>query len=448
MDDNDRKRPPEQAEEVVEIIPHDAPSENDLVIEHLRRMPTIFVRGVVYIILLFLVTAFLYAVLSRIDIVVEPRAVVRPASHIIKILCDRDGYLEKVCISEGDAIDEGAPLFFIRSKEALSVRSKIEELRHDIPLKQASYHARIAAALDELEQLHKNHRNTLTLKSLEREQNSLALASIEAETAYWHKEAEVYADMFNRMSTLLARGIVSMSEKLLYEVRLEKAQTEIRKLEKQKEIAMKKAVVIHEEIEKEKNSYAARKSVLEKDLHNLRLERDTTLNAMRSDLSTGEKMLSLQDQTLSASDRRTDRMIVAKTSGIVSELRFRNQGEYVRQSDLLCTILPANQPLYLDITVQNKDVGLIRPGMPVKCKFDAFPYAEHGTLQGTITAVSPSAVEDAALGMVYHAKGHLERTHFTIEGQRYPIKPGMTATAEIVVKRKSLFSILFEGFRK
>ena len=142
-------------------------------------------------------------------------------------------------------------------------------------------------------------------------------------------------------------------------------------------------------------------------------------------------------------DNEEGNIIRSINSGTILELNFKNKGEYVRESDLLCTIVPAGDPLYMDITVANKDMGFIETGLEIKYKFDAFPYSDYGTLSGKVTAISPSAVEDKTLGYVYPIKGSLDTLYFEARGKRYPVKSGMTATAEIVTEKKSIFSMLF-----
>ena len=56
--------------EIYEVTPLDSPSDNYLVIGHLQRIPHVFARGLVYIILLLILTAFLYSILSKVDIVI------------------------------------------------------------------------------------------------------------------------------------------------------------------------------------------------------------------------------------------------------------------------------------------------------------------------------------------------------------------------------------------
>jgi hypothetical protein len=49
---------------------------------------------------------------------------------------------------------------------------------------------------------------------------------------------------------------------------------------------------------------------------------------------------------------------------------------------------------------------------------------------------------------VYHLDGTLARNHFQIKGKQYDVRPGMTATAEVVTERKSIFSLLFRKLRE
>lgn len=100
-------------------------------------------------------------------------------------------------------------------------------------------------------------------------------------------------------------------------------------------------------------------------------------------------------------------------------------------------------PLYMDITVENKDIRLIAKGMDIQYKFEAFPYTDYGILTGRVFSISPYAKEDRTQKFVYHVKGTLSRTYFEIKEKRYNIMPGMTAAAELVTDRKSIFSILF-----
>jgi hypothetical protein len=103
--------------------------------------------------------------------------------------------------------------------------------------------------------------------------------------------------------------------------------------------------------------------------------------------------------------------------------------------------------IYMDIVAANKDVGMIEPGMSVRYRFHAFPHSEFGTLWGIVLGVSDYAVEEKSQEFVFHVRGSLAKPSFEINGRSFPIKPGMTGVADLVIARKSIFSVLV-GVRK
>jgi len=433
--------------DVYEEIPADSPSENYLVVQNLQRMPSIYSRGILYIVLLFVTAAVVYAILSKIDVAVESHAVARPVSHMMKILSDRDGYIENIFIAEGQAVKKNDPLFLVSSKEILTYQAKVDELRRAIPLKQESYETQIASIEDELLQVEESHRKFISLKNLEREQNDLTMQTIDSEEKYWREEIALYSEDLDRVESLYKNGVVSVRELNFSKIRVEKARTELVKLISKKLITSKQNAIIEEETAKAAAEMLSRKRILEKQIDNLRLELETTLNSMQNELAMNKKKLSMQDLPSATQGTDVEKTVRAENPGLVSELFFRNIGGYVRKSDLLCTLLPNNQPLYMDITVANKDIGFIELGLPIKFKFDAFHYMDYGVLTGRVTSISPAAMETAEHGLVYRAQGELDNWQFIIDEQVYPVRPGMTAVAEIITEKKSIFSIIFKKFK-
>ena len=342
-----------------EVIPEEFPSKNTQVVEHLQRMPNIYSRGLIYIIVLLLFSGLLYSLLGEIDVVAECQAVVRPITHMIRIMSDRSGYLEQIYITEGQEVRKDMPLFLIRSRESLQHDAEVSRIKL--------------------------------------EQNISTLKSIESELNYWRSETNRLSKEYNDFKDLFEKEIISRMELNEKRSELGKAQTELKKFRAQKEIAENDNRILEEEIMKAEE------------------EREKTIRA--------------------------------ENAGIISELYFKNTGEYIRESDLLCTIVPADSPLYMDIKIANKDIGFIEENMEIKYKFDAFPFVDYGVLRGKVTAIAPSAVEDTILGWVYYVEGDLKEDRFRIKDKEYPIKVGMTATAELIIERKSIFARLFRKVR-
>jgi hemolysin D len=449
MEDRDTNTRSDEQFGMFEVTPVDSPSANFLVTEHLQRIPNIFSRGLVYLIVLILATALIYSTFGKLDIVVECRAVARPASHIIRMVSDRSGYIEQIFISEGQTVRKNDPLFLIRSKEALTYHSKVKDLREAIPLKREYLDTKISSIQTELNQLRSNLENIIRVNKLKLEQNNLSLDTISSDLNFWESEIKLLTTDFQNAEKLLQKEVISIREYNYTKSKLEKARSEVEKLASGKAITLKERTIIEGQTNKEIADLANSEMILQKEIKNLELEKQTALNTMRNELEMNEKMLSMQDGSTPGSDTagRNEKMVMAENAGTISELYFRNTGAYVRESDLLCTIVPHDSPLYMDIVVANKDIGFIEKDMAIKYKVDAFPYFDYGILEGRVWAIAPSAVEDQMLGMVYHVHGSLSEPFFEITGKRYPLKAGMTSIAELITERKSMFSLIFSKFK-
>ena len=166
MEDKEKDNQQIEHSDVFQVTPIESPSKNYLVIDNLQRMPNIFSRGLLYLIVLALFSALIYSLLGEIDIVTECRAVAKPISYQTGVISDRNGYITKVSVSEGQVVEKDAPLFHIRSKEIPSYLSKVENLRYAISLKKKYYDTLISSRLEELNKLYANHSNSLRVNKL------------------------------------------------------------------------------------------------------------------------------------------------------------------------------------------------------------------------------------------------------------------------------------------
>jgi len=345
--------------EVIEVVPVESPSENYLVSEHLQKMPSLFSRGLIYVIVFLLAVSLVYSLVAKMETVVECLAVARPVSHEMRVLSDRTGYLESVFVAEGQKVDKDTPLFHIRSRERLKQRADVDRIKL--------------------------------------EQAKSAVNSLLTDIAFWEKEVQRISQELKDLEGLYRDGIVSGKGVTDTRSRLEKAQTELEKL---------------------------------------RAQRDISQNEIR-----------IFEKQISENMSESEKTIRAESAGVILELFFRNKGDYIRESDLLCTIVPVDTPLVVDVKVANRDIAFIEKDMVIKFKFDAFPYKEYGFLKGRVSSISPSAIEDKNLGYVYLVQGAMDKAYYDIKGKRYDVKPGMTAVAELITERKTIFALLFKKFR-
>lgn len=112
----------------------------------------------------------------------------------------------------------------------------------------------------------------------------------------------------------------------------------------------------------------------------------------------------------------------APFDGIVAEINL-----HVGQ--LPPTVLPAvvlidNSQFYIEVEVDEIDIGLVAPGQPVKISLDAL---EDTVLSGVVADIAPAA--SGTVGVVTYT------VRIDLDSADAPLREGMTATTDIIVER-------------
>ncbi len=138
----------------------------------------------------------------------------------------------------------------------------------------------------------------------------------------------------------------------------------------------------------------------------------------------------------------------APASGRVRIIQAR-PGQDVQPERPLLTIYPESAPLEAVLMVPSRAVGFVRPGQPVRLRYDAFPHQRFGVGEGRVQRIdlaAPAPLSPAGAGTtpVYRALVVLERPAMSAYGQDWPLLPGMTLTADIELDRRSLMAWLLD----
>lgn len=162
------------------------------------------------------------------------------------------------------------------------------------------------------------------------------------------------------------------------------------------------------------------------------------LNKRREELTTTEGKLK---QARSQKEQST---ITAPVNGTVYGIKVTTGGGTVQTGEELLSILPDGEEILLEVKLLNRDVGFISQGMKAKVKMAAFPYQEFGSVEGTVVQISPNAISDEDLGLVFPTRIKLNKNIIQVRGRNVQLAPGMSGTGEIITREKSILTFMIE----
>ncbi len=184
----------------------------------------------------------------------------------------------------------------------------------------------------------------------------------------------------------------------------------------------------------------ARQTQLEKEQKIQQLEME--LNQLKSKIAETQTLLA------QAKNKFKQRFLYAPVSGIISTLNVHNTGEVVQTGQTIAEMTPNQAPLVLEVSLPNREAGFVKTGMPVQVKFDAFPYQNYGIVSGKVVSISPDAKTDERLGVFYRVEVSIDRDSVTANNQTWKLKAGQTASAEIVIRQRSVADILLAPLKQ
>ena len=156
-----------------------------------------------------------------------------------------------------------------------------------------------------------------------------------------------------------------------------------------------------------------------------------------------EELTQLTQEKIKLS-RLVDNIIVrSPAEGIVLDLPEVSRGGVVSEGEAIVTLVQSNQPLFLEIDIDPKEIPDMKIGMKVSVKLDAMPFQEFGGLDGELIFVSNDTFNESLSG----DKGVFYRGRVKIqglEGSKMPsdfiLSQGMLATADLMVGQRPLIS--------
>ncbi len=443
----------------------------------IQELPPLYTRLLAGSITLLVLGTLGWAYSSKVDEVAIAPGKLVPSQSLRPIRALQDGIIEQVKVKAGQKVTKGQTLLQQNpaiAKAALQQLQKSAQLiRGDIARLEAENKSRNSTADESQNQLLTARNSGFSAqKEIARAEANRQLASqkeAEAKLARLEEGLRGARDSVQKQVLLLSKARSALSKaqereqslRVLIEPenraipRLEYTEAQNRVIQAEAEviraenelnnakvqvIALEKEIAAGQQVIKgAQQAYQGANSQIEKLTAEHQSEILGRLNQRREELAY------VEGQINRAQKENALLTLSAPVSGTIYEVKA-SRGP-VQKGEELLSILPEGDDVILEVKVLNRDIGFINVGDRAKVKLTTFPYQEFGTIDGEVIRVNPTATLDEdnkQLGLVYTTTVKLKKKYMLVNGQKVPLVPGMTGTADIITRQKSILTFLIE----
>ena len=156
-----------------------------------------------------------------------------------------------------------------------------------------------------------------------------------------------------------------------------------------------------------------------------------------------EELIQLKQERIKLT-RLVDNIIVrSPAEGIVLDIPAVSSGGIVSEGEPIVTLVQSNQPLFLEIDIDPKQISDIKKGMKVSIKLDSMPFQEFGGLDGELIYFSNDTFNESLSGdkgVFYRGRVKVDSLEASKMPADFVLSQGMLASADIMVGKRSLIS--------
>ena len=397
-----------------------------------RRLPPLYTRILFGGICLAVTGAITWAALSKVDEVATANGEVAPATQVQPMRSLSSGQLRDIQVTEGKSVKQGDILVQLDPTQSTAEVQRLQKL---------STQNRDSLARLEAERSGKVQTGTVL-------QNELLAARLRE---YRDRRAAAEADASRQLSTIRSAQVqktriqadlafASQKSQAMQSLAGQGAVPRFDYIDTQNKVeGLQKEIAIQDQaIEQARQTFQAAKT------NARRLESERQSEILTQIDKQQQELTDLDGKLSQASEQQKQSTIRAGVTGVVYNVKVAKTGAVVHAGDELLSIVPADEELLVEAKVPNQDIGFIKSGMRVKIKLATFPYQEYGMVEGTVSKISPNAVNEKEAGLVFPVQVQLKQHSVRVNGQEVLLTPGMAATAEIVTRQKTVMSFLID----
>ena len=177
-----------------------------------------------------------------------------------------------------------------------------------------------------------------------------------------------------------------------------------------------------------------------------------------------QKKTSLHEQLVQASQKYRFQTLTAPVDGTVQQLAVHTEGGVVTPAQVLMSIVPAGSHLEIEAMISNHDIGFVHAGQEADIKVDTFNFTKYGFIRGRVDSVSRDSIvrekpvdksdtnrhtgdesnssEPIGQELVYSSRILFAQTKMQVDDRLVDLEPGMAVTVEIKTGKRRIIDYL------
>lgn len=397
-------------------------------------LPLHFILGGTTFCLLFAAWAWV----GQTDEIAQAKGKLIPKGEVFQVHSVDSGKVIRVAVQEGQTVKAGQVLLELDTELAEKDVERLEHLLQSSQLELLQTRALLDKTRLQAETRAAIAKNSINMHEVVIAESRNSTAANQDLLAQFEADARAQEERLERLQPLIDQGALSRESMFAAEQQLRDRQRSITERRSALQQTLSEAERLQIELLQKQDE--ARQSQLEAQQQIQQL----TVRLTELEAKVKETQILLEENKT----KLKRRFLRAPTKGVILALNVRRSGVYTEPGQPIAEIAPQGQPLVISASLPSSEMGFVKEGLPVKVKLDAYPYQDYGIVSGRVSAISSDSKPDERLGQVYRVEVALNRDSVNAKGQTFKFKPGQTAIAEIVTRRRRIADVLLDPLKK
>ncbi len=398
-----------------------------------------------FTILGFVILFFVWAGLSKVEMLVRGQGQVVPTSEVQVVQSLEGGILQDLLVTEGQAVKKGQVLLRLSDVSSTSEQGGAEAQSLGLRAKRARLLAEAKGAAfampdDITTKAPQIAANELALFNSRQQELKNAVSMIDQKIASAEAQIAETRAQINRLSS--SAGLLNQELAITRRMVEQKAVPKLEELRLQRELS---------DLQGQLRANQEKSVGLTADLTAARRQREDQADKFRSqalgELNAVETDISRLGESLkSIGDRVSRAEIRSPLDGVVNRIALKTVGGVIEPAQQLMEIVPVGDQLKILARVIPSDIAFLKIGQPVNVKITAYDPQRYGSLSGQLVRVAANSVTDRDGNVFFEIEVHTEKNHMGSADHPLPITPGMVAGIEVVTGKRSVLDYLMKPF--